>query len=249
MTTGSQIAWDDTVLPFQLDASDIRGRLARLDGVLDGILKQHDYPHAVEALVAEMALLTALIGQTIDLRWKLQLQVQSKGAVRMIATDYYGPEDEGGVARVRAYASYDADRLTDEAPFDQVGEGYFAIMIDQGQGMTPYQGITPLAGGSLSSCAEAYFAQSEQLPTRFKLSFGKSTEPGVAEHWRGGGIMLQHMPKASPFVAQGDGSGEVLTAADLEQGDVEEHWNLFGGSRAAESVDLFGARHRKDDDG
>ena len=98
-------------------------------------------------------------------------------------------------------------------------------MIDQGQGMTPYQGITPLAGGSLSACAEAYFAQSEQLPTRFKLSFGKSTEAGGTEHWRGGGVMLQHMPKASPFVAQGEGLGEVLQAQDLVQGDQEENWN------------------------
>ena len=95
MTQGNKIAWDDTVLPFQLDASDIRGRVARLDGVLEGILRQHDYPEKVEALVAEMALLTALIGQTIKLRWKLQLQVQSKGPVRMIATDYYGPTEDG----------------------------------------------------------------------------------------------------------------------------------------------------------
>lgn len=225
MTSGQQIAWDDTVLPFQLDASDIRGRVARLDGALNSILAQHDYPAPVEALVAEMALLTALIGQTIKLRWKLQLQVQSKGPVRMIATDYYGPEEPGGVARIRAYASYDADRLTDGAPFDQVGEGYFAIMIDQGRGMTPYQGITPLDGRSLGACAEAYFAQSEQLPTRFSLSFGKSREPGVQEHWRAGGVMLQHMPKASPFVAQGEGSGEVLRASDLVQDDEEENWN------------------------
>ena len=225
MTTGSQLAWDDTVLPFQLDASDMRGRVARLDGVLDGILKQHDYPPEVEALVAEMALLTALIGQTIKLRWKLSLQVQSKGAVRMIATDYYGPEKEGDIARIRAYASYDADRLTDGAPFEQVGEGYFAIMIDQGQGMTPYQGITPLEGGSLAACAEAYFAQSEQLPTRFQLSFGQSTEPGVAEHWRAGGIMLQHMPKASPLMAKGEGSGQLLAASDLLEGDASENWN------------------------
>ena len=201
MTQGTKIAWDDTVLPFQLDDVDMRGRVARLDGVLEGILKQHDYPPQVEALVAEMALLTALIGQTIKLRWKLSLQVQSKGAVRMIATDYYGPEKEGEPARIRAYASYDADRLTDDAPFEQVGEGYFAIMIDQGKGMTPYQGITPLAGGSLAACAEAYFAQSEQLPTRFSLSFGKSSGPGEPEHWRAGGIMLQHMPKASPLSA------------------------------------------------
>ncbi|MEL6618819.1 MAG: Hsp33 family molecular chaperone HslO [Pseudomonadota bacterium] len=225
MTTGSQIAWDDTVLPFQLDASDIRGRVARLDGVLAGILNQHDYPPRVEALVAEMALLTALIGQTIKLRWKLSLQVQSKGPVRMIATDYYGPEKEGDIARIRAYASYDESRLTDDDAFDQLGEGYFAIMIDQGTGMTPYQGITPLAGGSLSACAEAYFAQSEQLPTRFQLSFGKSTEQGAAEHWRAGGIMLQHMPKASPFVAQGEGTGDVMVADDLLDGDESENWN------------------------
>jgi molecular chaperone Hsp33 len=222
---GNQIAWDDSVLPFQLDNSDIRGRVARLDGVLEGILRQHNYPPVVEALVAEMALLTALIGQTIKLRWKLSLQVQSKGAVRMIATDYYGPDKDGAPARVRAYASYDADRLTDGVPFEQVGEGYFAIMIDQGEGMTPYQGITPLEGGSLAACAEAYFAQSEQLPTRFSLSFGRSSGPDVAEHWRAGGVMLQHMPKASPLAASGEGSGGVLTASDLLDGDEEENWN------------------------
>ncbi|MDX1782021.1 MAG: Hsp33 family molecular chaperone HslO, partial [Thalassovita sp.] len=217
MTLGSKLAWDDTVLPFQLDISDIRGRVARLDGVLGNILKQHDYPPVVEALVAEMALLTALIGQTIKLRWKLSLQVQSKGPVRMIATDYYGPTKEGEPARIRAYASYDEKRLTDGAPFEQVGEGYFAIMIDQGTGMVPYQGLTPLAGTSLSDCAEAYFAQSEQIPTRFQLSFGKSIEPGQGEHWRAGGVMIQHMPKASPFAKGEEASGEggLLHARDL----------------------------------
>ena len=82
MTTLSQIAWDDTVLPFQLDRSDVRGRIARLDGVLDRVLAQHDYPPVVEALVAEAALLTALIGQTIKLRWKLSLQIRGNGPVR-----------------------------------------------------------------------------------------------------------------------------------------------------------------------
>jgi molecular chaperone Hsp33 len=225
MTIVEKIAWDDTVLPFQLDASDIRGRVARLDGVLDGILKQHDYPPQVEALVAEMAVLTALIGETIKLRWKLSLQVQSKGAVRMIATDYYGPDDDGGSARIRAYASYDADKLTDADPFEQIGEGYFAIMIDQGKGTTPYQGIAPLEGGSLAACAQAYFAQSEQLPTRFSLSFGRSTEPGQPEHWRAGGVMLQHMPKASPLMADAEGSGAIMQPEDLLEGDASENWN------------------------
>ena len=88
MTLGIQLAWDDTVLPFQLDQSGIRGRVVRLDGVLDQVLHQHAYPPVIESLVAEMALLTALIGQSIKLRWKLSLQVRGKETARLIATDY-----------------------------------------------------------------------------------------------------------------------------------------------------------------
>jgi molecular chaperone Hsp33 len=227
MNLGTQITWDDTVLPFQLDASDIRGRVARLDGVLEQVLKQHDYPPMIEGLVAEMALLTALIGQTMKLRWKLSLQVRGSGPARLIATDYYGPTDDGQPARVRAYASYDVETLDQTAdPFSQIGDGYFAILVDQGEGMTPYQGITPIDGGSLSSCAEAYFAQSEQIPTRFKLTYGQSQMAGEATHWRAGGIILQHMPKASPHVTGEGGSGEggLLDATDLLDEDETENW-------------------------
>jgi molecular chaperone Hsp33 len=227
MTIGSQIAWDDTVLPFQLDRSDIRGRVARLDGVLENVLTQHNYPPQIEALVAEAALLTALIGQSVKLRWKLSLQIRGKGPARLIATDYYGPQEDGQPARIRAYASFDAEGLDPEAdPFSQIGDGYFAVMLDQGQDMLPYQGFTPIAGGSLSACAETYFAQSEQLPTRFSLSFGRSMEPGRAPHWRGGGVMLQHMPKAGMSVAAEAGSGEggLLAHSDILGGEEGENW-------------------------
>ena len=229
MTDATTHIWDDTVLPFQLDASDIRGRVARLDGVLDAVLSQHDYPPQIEALVSEMALLTALIGQTVKLRWKLSLQVRGDGPARLIATDYFAPAADGGPARLRAYASFDGERMAThvrDAPFDLVGKGYFAILIDQGEGTTPYQGITPIAGGSLASCAETYFAQSEQIPTRFALSYGRSSMPGSAETWRAGGVMLQHMPKASPFAAGEGGSGEggLLTASDILDDDDGENW-------------------------
>lgn len=225
--SGSKIAWDDTVLPFQLDRSDIRGRVVRLDGVLEQVLKQHNYPPQIEALVAEMALLTALMGQSIKLRWKLSLQVRGKGPARLIATDYYGPTEDGEPARIRAYASYDDERLDPSASaFSQIGEGYFAVMLDQGQGMVPYQGFTPIAGGSLSACAETYFAQSEQLPTRFALTFGKSQEPGRESHWRGGGVMLQHMPKLGEGVAAEFGSGEggLLSHVDILAGAEADNW-------------------------
>lgn len=228
MTTANAITWDDTVLPFQLDRCDIRGRVARLDGVLEQILRQHSYPPVIEALVAEAALLTALIGQTVKLRWKLSLQIRGQGPARLIATDYYGPSEEGAPARIRAYASYDAERLDGSAdPFSQIGNGYFAVMIDQGEGMVPYQGFTPIAGGSLSACAETYFAQSEQLPTRFAVTFGQSMEPGRSAHWRAGGVMLQHMPRAGMGVAAEVGSGEggLLSHIDILDGAEGENWN------------------------
>jgi len=226
MTQG-KIAWDDTVLPFQLDRSDIRGRVARLDSAFEKILAQHDYPPMIEGLVAEMALLTALIGQSMKLRWKLSLQVRGNGPARLIATDYYAPTDDGQPARIRAYASYDKDTLDETAdPFSQIGNGYFAILIDQGEDMTPYQGITPIAGGSLAACAQTYFSQSEQLPTRFALSFGRSQLPGEDAQWRAGGMMLQGMPKASPHVSGEGGSGEhgLLEAEDILSDNEAENW-------------------------
>ena len=227
--TSQNIAWDDTVLPFQLDRSDIRGRVARLDGVLDRVLKQHAYPPVIEALVAEAALLTALIGQSVKLRWKLSLQIRGKGPARLIATDYYGPQADGEPARVRAYASFDADRLDHTAtPFSQIGEGYFALMIDQGEGMVPYQGFTPIAGNSLSNCAETYFAQSEQLPTRFALTFGQSQMPGQPAHWRAGGVMLQSMPVVGgtreAAADAGSGEGGLLSHTDILAGEESENW-------------------------
>ena len=227
MTKINQIAWDDTVLPFQLDRSAIRGRVARLDGVLDHILSRHAYPTAVSAVVGEIALLAALIGPTIKLRWKLSLQVRGSGAIRTIAADYYAPTADGQPARIRAWASFDADRLDDRPGFQQIGDGYFAILIDQGEGTTPYQGITPLAGGSLAACAQTYFAQSEQLPTRFALAHALSQVPGQAPHWRAGGVMLQTLPAQPAGGGDGGGSGEggLIEAADILQGAESEDWN------------------------
>jgi len=220
MTTTSQISWDDTVLPFQLDNANIRGRIARLDGLLQTVLQQHNYPNQIEALIAEVTLLTALIGQTIKLRWKLSIQVRGDGPVKIIAADFYAPQNKEDPARIRGYASFDKDRLnTSQTPFSQIGKGYFAILIDQGEGTEPYQGITPLDKQSLSDCAQTYFDQSEQIPTRFQLSFGRSKIAGQDERWRAGGIMLQHMPNASPLMM---GADPILIAQDDDNG---ENWS------------------------
>jgi molecular chaperone Hsp33 len=58
--------------------------------------------------------------------------------------------------------------------------------------MERYQGITPIEGETLALCAETYFAQSEQTPTRVRLSVGQlQTDEGFV--WRAGGMLIQNI--------------------------------------------------------
>lgn len=234
---------DDSLLPFQLDRSQMRGRVARLDKTLDTILTQHDYPKQVCALVAEAVLLTALVGQAVKLRWRFSIQIRGDGPIRLIATDYYAPKTEGGMAEVRAFASFDADALTDADPFGQLGAGVFGVTIDQGPQMTPYQGVTPLSGGSLSACAETYFAQSEQLATRFVIEAAESAAPGEATNWRGGGIMVQQLPLEGGRAPDAPSGADGLMNSDdvAEMGDRSEDWGRVAALLATvETTELIG---------
>ncbi len=219
---------DDSILPFQLQRAGIRGRVVRLDSTLDEILSRHRYPTPVAALVGEATLITALIGQAIKLRWKFSMLVRGDGPVRMIATDYYGPEEPGDAGRLRAYASFDADAVAgfEGQPYDLLGQGVFGLTIDQGPDMRPYQGITPLAGGSLGACAETYFAQSEQLATRFATMAAEAQQPGAASGWRAGGILIQQLPEGEQKGGEGpSGDDGLMTADDVAaMGSREEDW-------------------------
>ena len=65
MTTINQIAWDDTVLPFQLDRSGVRGRVARLDGVLLASQDGSETPRQAisEVILGAMTACGAFAGQ------------------------------------------------------------------------------------------------------------------------------------------------------------------------------------------
>jgi molecular chaperone Hsp33 len=188
-TPAAGFAGDDTILPFRLERSNMRGRVARIDRTLGQILDQHSYPVPVSSLVADAVMLTALIGQTVQPGWKFSLQIRGKGPVRLIATEYYAPGEAGQIARIRAYAAFNAEAVASSPlePFQLLGTGVFAVTIDQGPDMRPYQGMTPLTGGSLAACAETYFAQSEQIATRFHAQTALAEMPGHAPHWRAGG--------------------------------------------------------------
>ena len=230
------VKWDEQVLPFELRNSDIRGRVVRLDKTVNDILSQHDYPKKVESLISEMVILTALLGSMVEPRWKLSLQVQTDGPVRMIATDYYAADKEGGAAKIRAYASFDADRITDGAPFEQLGQGYFAVLVDQGEGTKPYQALSPLTGSSIAEAAEGYFQSSEQIDTKLLVEHGETYLPNEQSHWRAAGILLQHVPRSRKELAKTEELDEREHAARKD-----EDWsrvNILLGT--VENLELLG---------
>ncbi|MEL6317757.1 MAG: Hsp33 family molecular chaperone HslO [Pseudomonadota bacterium] len=227
---GGSAAGDDAVLPFQLDRLDLRGRLARLDAALNAMLSQHAYPDSLAGLLGEAALITALVGQAMKLDGRFSLQARGDGPVTLLATDYFAPEAAGAPARLRAYAQFDPARTpaeTDEA-FALLGQGVLAMTIDQGAPMKPYQGLTPLVAGGLAASAETYFAQSEQIATRFRLAVARVSQPGGAERWRAGGVMLQHLAppgEAAERPAEPTGEDGLMSAADVaEMSDRAEDW-------------------------
>src|SRR6266478_1010803 len=126
----SSVPVDDAVLPFEVDALDLRGRLTRLGPALDDILAKHDYPPAVGKLLGEAIVLTTLLGSSLKFDGRFILQTQTDGAVSFLIVDFQAPD------RLRAYARFDATRL--EHGLDSgalLGHGHLAMTIDQGPDM------------------------------------------------------------------------------------------------------------------
>jgi len=205
----SSVPVDDAVLPFEIDALDLRGRLTRLGPELDDILTKHDYPTAVGKLLGEAIVLTTLLGSSLKFDGRFILQTRTDGPVSFLIVDFQAPD------RLRAYARYDASRLKHgQTSGALLGKGHLAMTIDQGPDMSRYQGLVALDGGSLEDAAHEYFLRSEQIPTRVRLAVGEEWRGGEAgkHHWRAGGMLLQFLPK----------SPERARQADLHPGDAPE---------------------------
>jgi molecular chaperone Hsp33 len=201
------IPLDDLAAPFQIEDQLVRGRLVRLGPAIDEVLTRHDYPAAVANLLGETCALAALVGHSLKFEGRLIVQAQGDGPVSYVVADY---DTEGSL---RGYCRYDEGRLAalrPDAGFKAIGaqallgQGVFIMTIDQGADTERYQGVTPIEGETLAFCAERYFAQSEQTPTRVRLAVGQ-VDAGSGPSWRAGGILLQN-------IAEDDARGETAEA-------------------------------------
>jgi molecular chaperone Hsp33 len=213
--TPTDTAVDDMVVPFQVDALDLRGRLVRLGPLVDEILTGHDYPVPVSKLLGEAIALGILLGSALKIDGRFILQTQSDGLVPMLVVDFVAP------GKVRACARFDKERVAEAMAEGRtsvealLGHGHLAMTIDQGPEMSRYQGLVALEGGDLEAAAHEYFRRSEQIPTSVRLAVAEEFRPGedgMRRRWRAGGILLQFLPK----------SPERMRVSDLDPGDAPE---------------------------
>ncbi|WP_300272737.1 Hsp33 family molecular chaperone HslO [Halomonas sp.] len=174
----------DQIQRFLFDNTNVRGELVTLEQAYAEVLDRHDYPAPVNRLLGELVAAVALLTDTVKLDGTLSLEVRGSGPLALLMAE----SNPGGELRAIARLAEDAEMPADDAGFRELlGDGQIMITLDPREGHR-YQGIVALDQESLAACLAAYFAQSEQLPTRLWLA---------ADGQRAGGLLLQRMPDES----------------------------------------------------
>ncbi|WP_334133131.1 Hsp33 family molecular chaperone HslO [Silanimonas lenta] len=210
----------DTLTRFLIEHTGVRGVLVSLDGTWREIAGRAPYPPAVARLLGETAAAAALFCGHVKVDGRLSLQLRGSGALRSLFVECTSMGTLRGLAR-------HAEAVPDALGPRDFGEGaMLAITIETlppGQReMQRYQGMVGLEADSLRAAFEAYFRQSEQLPTALLLA---------ANGERAAGLMLQKLPGET-----GDEDAwrrvealfDTLHAPELLAGpDTDLLWRLF----------------------
>ena len=228
----------DLVRRFVLERHPIRGHVVRLSLAWLNLREHQDYPPVVQALLGEAVGAVVLLAATLKFNGTLTLQLQGKGLVTLLVApcthDF----------KVRAMARHDP--IDGEPGFRSLsGEGQIVVTVEATDRASSYQGVVPIAGDSLAESLEAYFYQSEQLPTRVRLA----STPGVVS-----GMLVQRIPgeggKQAPVDPAAlesawmktDHAMLELSARELLEDDVEHRLvSMFG----ADEVRVFSGHEVK----
>jgi molecular chaperone Hsp33 len=235
----------DEVRRFIVENRPVRGHWVRLEGAWRELRAHHDYPQPVRELLGQAVAASVLLAATLKFRGQLTLQLQGNGAVSLLVAQCTHDYRLRAVARFDAAAisALSANGASEEAGRPAGGvfrslvgsEGRFAVTVEADERNMRYQGIVPLSGDSLAGSLEAYFARSEQLPTRVLLA---------ADSERGAGVLVQKLPEEAAtddtqmreIWEEAQRGIERLSAEDLLQCPVEE---LLGRGFAAQDMRLF----------
>jgi molecular chaperone Hsp33 len=182
---------DDELLRFSIEATGVRGALVRLGESWRSVAQRDAYPAALRELLGQTLAAAALFGGHSKIDGRLGIQIKGNGALRTLFAEYAS----GG--SVRGIALWQPPAPAALSPRDFGAGAVLALSIETlppgAAEPTRYQGLVSLDSDRLDHAFEAYFTQSEQLPTRLLLAADADTAVG---------LLLQQMP-----FEQGDADG------------------------------------------
>lgn len=220
----------DQLVRFLFREKDLRGEIVQVAASLDLMLQNHQYAHPVKQLLAELVAATSLLTATLKFEGQIAVQIQGDGPVKFAAVNGNNKQQFRGVVRMQS-------EVSGESFLELIGQGFLLVTITPDQGER-YQGVIPITGSSLSETLEAYFNQSEQLPTRIYL------HTDITEaHNKAAGLLLQVLPvdqdKAKLDFAELEQLTDTITATELlELAPEDMLYRLFH----QEVVELFPAQ-------
>ncbi len=179
----------DTVVPFQLENSAVRGRLVRLDAQAWKIIDQHNYPAIVNGFLAQATALGIALANCFKFDGLFTLQITGDGPLRILVIDI---EDQ---KFVRGCARFEADQIQSLSPQDSkniqkvFGQGTLVFTIDPKTGEDRYQGVVELTGTTVSETTHHFFRQSEQLETGIILAHSSDRHELACA-----ALMIQRLP-------------------------------------------------------
>lgn len=170
----------DALTRFVFEYAPVKGGIVQLDAVWKTVQSHADYPAPLRKILGELLAAAALLTSNIKFDGNLILQLQGKGPVRLIVVEATSKKT------LRATAKWTDEIPDSDSLADLLGQGSFAITLDQSQaGKQNYQSIVPMEGASVAETLAHYMKSSEQLDTRIYLT---------ASHERVAGMLLQRMP-------------------------------------------------------
>ena len=150
---------EDTLHRFIFENTDIRGNYVKLNQTIKEAAQHQALPQSIHIALGELMVASALLASTIKLDGSLTLQIQTNGSLKLLIAECN--ESFG----VRGTVKWNGP-IQSLAPIDLIKEGHFIITLIQKNAKTPYQGIVPMEGNSISELLENYMLRSEQIQTK-----------------------------------------------------------------------------------
>ena len=174
----------DYVQRFLFEELHIRGRLVCLTQAWTRMVEGRGYPPRIAELLGQTTALAVLLGANRKGSGRTTLQVRGSGAVPLLVADCGSAEDSAAL-RIRGMAHYAPG--ASGSVRELIGEGRFALMLEDSASGQVYQSVVPLQGDTLSEIFAHYLTQSEQLPSFVRL---------IADGEALCGLLLEKLPGA-----------------------------------------------------